>query len=650
MSPSSTAELLPFDLRNRSFRGLDCEGWDFTGRDIRGCDFIKAKLKGANFSQVIAGRSRKQNLVTVAGVVIGSVAGSVVGVVAITGVVKDIVAGIVAGTGTNATELLVLSALIGAVAIAGAVAAIVMLTVVLAVVFSTGSHANTSEGITEPFAVAFAVSGAISSVFAASRAIEDFNKGQTPAAVFWSVLAVLLLVFAFLSAREAVQHLEESTGTDFRVADLQGVNFSHATLSNCNFARANVRFVNWSHVKGDRSTINFASARMQLLISRSGTNAMYVERDLSDCHLAEIDLVKANLQGSDLTRSNLQHADLTFANLTNVKAGGTDFRHANLTGSCIQNWTINGETQFNNLICDFIYLTPDHDSQNRRPLSGSFEPGDFEKLVGKFADTIDFILRQGTDPIVFRQALNQVIQDNPNVNLKSIERLGSDDVLIQATASDGADKVKLYDNFLDNQAKLQSAQQEIYHLNTRVGDRDKTIGMMERLLLAAQERPHTTNIVQQAKTIGDLMPNKSNQYKSGGDINIAQGKSAINTGTGVAAGGDISGTLNLNLAALKETEDPKAKELVELISQLRQAIEAPDSDLDDRFKQRALSYLDNLTKLAKEQPEDRLKQAKENIEDLTDIAEKGSKLAKFAKDYFPTVTAAITGIRLWFGV
>jgi hypothetical protein len=82
---------------------------------------------------------------------------------------------------------------------------------------------------------------------------------------------------------------------------------------------------------------------------------------------------------------------------------------------------------------------------------------------------------------------------------------------------------------------------------------------------------------------------------------------------------------------------------------VREAIEAPNCDLDDRFKQRALGYLDSLTKLAKDQPEDRLKQAKENLDDLSDIAEKGSKLANFAKLYFPVVTTAIAAIRLWFG-
>ena len=142
---------------------------------------------------------------------------------------------------------------------------------------------------------------------------------------------------------------------------------------------------------------------MQILVSRKGTNGIYSDLDLSDRHLAGVELIKANLSGADLTRSNLQHADLTFANLTNVKAGGTDLRYATFAGVCIQNWTVNSDTRFDDLICDYIYLTPD---QNRRPLSGSFEPGDFEKLVDKFADTLDFILRRGTDPIAFSQALN----------------------------------------------------------------------------------------------------------------------------------------------------------------------------------------------------------------------------------------------------
>ena len=543
---------LPQNLRNQSFKGMNCEGWDFAGRDIRGCDFSNAKLNGATFSKVIAGRSRKQIIINLL--------------------------------------------------IAGA--------------------------------------------FAGLSAIEAFGRGQIPLGIGLSVLAIVFLGFAIISAREAVREFKNATGTNFKGADLRGVDFSHATLNNCNFSGANTSHINWSHTRGVRSDIDFTYIRMQLLISRKGTNGIYADLDFSDRHLAGIDLIKANLSGADLTRSNLEHADLTYANLTNVKAGGTNFRRANLTGACIQNWTINSDTQFDDLICDYIYLTPDQDRQNRRPLSGSFEPGDFEKLVDKFADTLDFILRRGTDPITFTQALNQFKQDNPEARIKALVELDRDRVLVQTTPSEGSDKVKLYEAFQDT-LKLQATQQENFYLQRTIEDRDKTVSMMDRLLYTSQQRPIYI-LQQQADTIGDTMPDNRTKYESGGDINIAKGKSAINTGTGAAAAGNISGNITLNLAALSESEDPKDKELVDLITQLRTAIEAPDCDLDDRFKQRALGYLDNLTSLAKDKPQDLLKSAKDNLDDLSDIADKGSKLANFAKEHLPTFIAAIGALRIWF--
>jgi hypothetical protein len=117
--------------------------------------------------------------------------------------------------------------------------------------------------------------------------------------------------------------------------------------------------------------------------------------------------------------------------------------------------------------------------------------------------------------------------------------------------------------------------------------------------------------------------------------------------SGVAAAGK---TLNLNLNTLSASSDPKAQELVDLISQVRDAIQAPDSELEERHQTRALEYLANLTKLAQNPPENHLKTAKENLDDLADIAEKGSKIATFATKYLPTFTAGVAGLRLWFGI
>ena len=457
-------------------------------------------------------------------------------------------------------------------------------------------------------------------------------------------MAIVLFAFAIYFARRAIKEFENAVGTNFQGADLKQVNFSHATLNNCNFDDADTSHIDWSHVTGTRSTIDFTHSRMQLLISRDGKNGKYLELDLSDQHLVEVELNHANLNGADLTRSNLQDARLDYANLSNVKAGGTDLRRATLTGACIQNWTVNNDTQFANLICDYIYLTPDQNKQNRRPLSGSFEPGDFEKLVDKFADTLDFILRRGTDPIVFRQSLNQFIHDNPKARIKAILDLDFDRVLVQAAVPEGSDKVRIYEEF---NFKLQLQEQKITYLEGKVEDKDKTISMMERLW----QRPQPTiNFLNTNNPTGTLMP--SNYVQAGGDAIVAGDNTQGVVGkdmTGVA-GRDISGTLNLNLNALRETEDPKDKELVALIEQLRKAIESPDCDLDDRFKKRSIEYLNTLTELAKDKPEGFLKSAKENLDDLTDIADKGSKLATFAEKHLPTFMMAIGALRLWFGI
>jgi uncharacterized protein YjbI with pentapeptide repeats len=422
---------LPIDIRNWSFRGLNCEGWDFEGRDIRGCDFRNAKLAGAKFDKVTGGRSQRQITIDIALALalVLAFAFTFVGAIA----VAIAVAGAVAGAG----------AFTGAFAFAGAVAA----------------------------AAAIAAAGA------GLSAIQAFSTGQITVGVVLSAVAIVCFIFAIYSGRGTVREFKKATGTNFKDANLKRATFSHATLNNCDFDNAETAYVDWSHVEGTQSSINFTNIRMQLLISRKGNSSMYSNLDLSDRYLTGIELIKANLSGADLTRSNLQKVDLTLANLTNAKAGDTDFRHATLTGACIQNWTINSGTQFDGLVCEHIFLTPDRDLQNRRPLSGSFEPGDFEILVDKFADTLDFILRRSTDPIAFKQALKQFQQDNPAARIKAMVDLDADRVLVQATVPESVDKVKIYEGF---QVTLQLKEQEIRHLNKTLDEKDKHISMMDR--------------------------------------------------------------------------------------------------------------------------------------------------------------------------
>jgi uncharacterized protein YjbI with pentapeptide repeats len=602
---------LPVDIRDWSFRGLDCQGWDFSGRDIRGCDFRNAKLNGANFSRAIAGRSKKQlkrNTIIIFGLAFG-----------FGFALLFVHEAPYANTSTRIYASL--SAIISASAFAG-----------------TGGLV--------------AIVGAFTGVVSARNAIDSLAKGEVIVGLALSLLTLAMFILAFLSSRvAAAKKFKGSTGTDFSDATLRFADFSDAVLNNCKFDGAEINYVNWKNVTGVRSPIDTTYHLMELLISRKGTNGIYRNLDLRERNLYDIDLMKANLKGTDLTDSNLQKTDLRFANLSYVKAGGTDFSHAKLTGACIQNWTINSDTKFDGIECEHIYLTPDQKPEDRRPLSGTFEPGDFQLLLDKFADTLDFILRRGTDPVAFRQALDQFQRDNPEARIKAMVDLDLDRVLVQAIVSDTTDKVQAFEQF---QTQLQLANQEIRYLKGVEEGRQRThaetqnnLSMMQRFIQSS-----TINIQNIVGTNpqGNTMTDKSTQYQTGNNANIAIGGSAINSGTGAAAAGDISGNLNITLSDLAATEDPKNKELATLLDQIKKTIESPDCELDDRYKKRALEYLDNLANLAKEKPESRIEQAKNNLEDLADVADKGSKIATFAEKCFPTFMIAIGALKLWFGI
>jgi uncharacterized protein YjbI with pentapeptide repeats len=604
---------LPIDIRNESFRGQDCEGWDFSGRDIRGCDFTDSKLNGANFKLVVAGRSKRQVITDL--LINGSIA-AIVG-----SAISFVVAGAFTFAGTFLGAVIVLIAVSATILVAGA-----------------GKSECKISGLGSFI-------GAVSGAFIGTGLTVEklFRVGRITEGYFLFFLALCSLSVALIMIYKAIHQIMNTTGTSFKGAKMRDVDFSYALLNNCDFNDTETAYVNWYHVQGKRSTISFDDPRMQILISRKANNSMCLNLDLKDLDLTKAELVKTNLSGADLTRSNLQNADFTLANLANVKAGDTNFGNATFTGACIQNWTINTGTKFDKLVCEHIFLTPDRNPQNRRPLSGSFESGDFELLVDKFADTLDFVLRRGTDLVAFKQALSQLQQDNPTVQTKAVINLDADRLLVQVTVPENSDKVKIYEEF---HAKLQLKDQEISYLKGTIDDKTRMIDW-----LLNQPAP-TIQLLQANNPTGDLMSDKRTQTQANGDI-ISAGdgnQGVVGKDLQGVAGRDISGTLNLSLTALSETSDPKDKELIALITQVRDAIEAPDSELDDRYKKRALEYLTNLTNLAKDKPKDLLKTAKENLDDLTDIAEKGSNLATFAEKYLPTFSAAIDGLRLLFGI
>ena len=63
---------------------------------------------------------------------------------------------------------------------------------------------------------------------------------------------------------------------------------------------------------------------------------------------------------------------------SNISPIDAQFNNAILTGICINNWQINHQTIFDNVICNYIYL--DENKTERRPIKGNFEAGVFANL------------------------------------------------------------------------------------------------------------------------------------------------------------------------------------------------------------------------------------------------------------------------------
>ena len=350
MSPQAIVQPLPQNIQDWSFRGLNCTKWDFRGRDIRGCDFRNANLHGANFAECNTGKSTRQIAETVLLV-------SAVGL--IYAFISTFIFAVVA-----ALAILVVSVLL----------------------FSGFSAPRQSIGEVL--------------VVLVQNALDVISRGAWVGGIALTLVIIMVLVAAVYLGKAAIGALQNATGTNFQGADLSNANFTNATLKSCRFRGANTLQTNWTGVNVDvlGCDLDFTSPRLALLANRKGNNSHYSNCDFSNQYMVGIELLNANLTESNLSHANLSHANLSHVDLTNVKANGTNvrhakltsikangtsFRHAKFTGAYIEDWSVDQNTKFDEVDCEYIYLAQGADGRfcDRRPSSGTFEPGAFEKLV-----------------------------------------------------------------------------------------------------------------------------------------------------------------------------------------------------------------------------------------------------------------------------
>lgn len=632
---------MPLPLRptqNRSFKNQDFANQDLTGEDfslcdIHGCNFSGATLIKANFQEAVTGQSQSQVFVCRAIVVTSIV------------IIPFAVVGAFGYTAAfDFGRLLTF---------------IILFALPILFINIDEPFPRIKAGFVISVASAFAVISALGSAVAIKAIsvlkevdfLHTYFLQQDPfiEGVGYSLSSLIILglgVYAFL---KLLKLLRNELGTHFNNADLSRADFTNAVLQNADFSNSILDCVNWEKANFYRCKFpnNFIDVEIrELCISRKGAKKDFCHADLSRLYLkgvdlAEANLVKANLIEADLSSSNLENADLS-----NIQALGADFTGASLTGACIYNWGINSETIFTDVQCDYIYLEPGQ--QERKPASGSFEPGDFEKLVHYFTKTLDFLLRRGVSLQLFHSALQSLPPEYKDAGLPmhSITSVGDGEMLITLHSSPDIDKRIIYEKVLQSLHKELAKEKD----RNRILDIDlaHAKGQIE---VYTKLEPRSLILVD-----GDYMEGNKVQVTGTGDISGISGGNndgvAAKNVTGAAVG-NMSDTLSISIGKLEleKEKDPEIGKLANLLKQLKDEIEKDNTGLSEEDQRKALKHLDVIAQLGTDRKNpDLLEKAGDALDALPTILKRGEGLKEFVEKYLPTFTTGVKAILSVLGI
>ncbi|MEO0535901.1 MAG: pentapeptide repeat-containing protein [Cyanobacteria bacterium P01_A01_bin.123] len=283
-------------------------------------------------------------------------------------------------------------------------------------------------------------------------------------------------------------------------ADLSHSNLDHVNLDHVNLDHVNLDYVNLSHANLCSAHLSCAYLWGADLVGASLSRAYLGNAQLSNAHLSGgrlsggrlsgghlsgADLWCTDLSDADLSDANLSDADLTNANLAIASVLGANFSGAVLTGACIEDWNINSQTNLAGIICEYIYLQ--QGQQKRRPLSGTFAPGDFARLVQKTVSTIDLIFRNGINWEAFAQSYEQlrIEAGSDELKIKSIEDKDDGGFVVRVNTPPGADNAKIQQFLEENYQKRLKAIEDRYRAQLQAKDEKLDIYRQENTNLWA---------------------------------------------------------------------------------------------------------------------------------------------------------------------
>ena len=250
--------------------------------------------------------------------------------------------------------------------------------------------------------------------------------------------------------------------------DLIGANLTRADLTSADLISANLIGANLSMVYLSGADLTKANLSGTDLIGAKFIGAKLSGANLSGANLSGANLSGAYLRGANLKGANLSMANLSGVNLQRAKALATNFHKAILTGTCLEDWHTNSATNFEDVICDYVYLQAER--EERYPSQGNFAQGEFTKLFQKPLETVDLIFHNGIEWEAFLTSFQklQVERGGNELCIQAIENKKNGAFIIRLTIPPDANKAEV-ENYLtqEYESELQSIDQKYrYQLQT----------------------------------------------------------------------------------------------------------------------------------------------------------------------------------------
>lgn len=436
---------------------------------------------------------------------------------------------------------------------------VVTAVVVATAIISIGEQAFTIDGAEDPkvrfFTIIVILTEASLSAYIGWRALEGDEKNA------W----IRSLAIAFAAFK----------GTSFRRADLTDANFTKAILKSTDFRKANLtRTCFYQTKKLDRvrlgSTYLQDKELCQLLVTGSGSEKDFNNRNLRGLNLSGANLANASFIGTDFYQSSLKEADLTGSFLVRTQFESTDLTGAILTGACIEDWVVTRTTKLYNVQCKYVFmkLSKDGDKRDIMPQKGEFKNDDFIIFVQSILDTIKLYHERDVNPNLALYVLQSLSEDYQcTLEIVKVEKRGDTAAIIEVKIPGYLNEEKLKETYYEkyNQYLKFYMTDPKKELKSRTNIENVTV--YKGFLIA--EGVSNSTVTYTSDTEGDTIMPEGSKQQFNNDLHHAQIAGGLVNADTVSAH-QIGGNINNYTPQQRQNLAETAREIQQLLQQLEQ--------------------------------------------------------------------------------